>query len=85
MSNSFATPWIIAHQDPLPMGFSKQEYWSEFPFPTPGDLPDPGIKPVRPASQADSLPLSHHREDPVYKLPATKHATCNHQWKTQGI
>ena len=39
-------PWIIAHQDPLSMGFSKQEYWSGFPFPPPGDLPDPGIEPM---------------------------------------
>ena len=41
----FATPWTIAHQAPLPVGFSRQEYWSGFPFPPPWDLPDPGIKP----------------------------------------
>jgi len=41
------------------MGFSKQEYWSGLPVPSPGDLPDPGIKPVFPVWQADSLPLSH--------------------------
>ena len=41
----FATPWTIAHQAPLSMGFSKQEYWSGFPCPPPGDLPNPGIKP----------------------------------------
>ena len=41
----FATPWSAAHQAPLSMGFSRQEYWSGSPFPTPGDLPDPGIKP----------------------------------------
>ena len=41
------------------MGFSRQEYWSELPFPFPGDLPDPGIEPLSPALQADSLPLSH--------------------------
>ena len=45
MSNSFATPWTVAHQVPLPMGFPRQEYWSGLPFPSPGDLPDPGIKP----------------------------------------
>ena len=39
------TPWTVAHQAPLPMGFSRQEYLSGFPFPPPGDLPDPGIKP----------------------------------------
>ena len=42
----FATPWTIAHQAPLSMGFSKQEYWSGFPCPPPGDLPKPGIEPV---------------------------------------
>ena len=48
-------PWTIASQAPLSMGFSKQEYWSGLPFPSPGDLPDPGIKPRFPALQADSL------------------------------
>ena len=42
----FATPWTVAHQAPLSMEFSRQEYWSGLPFPTPGDLPDPGIKPT---------------------------------------
>ena len=45
----FATPWTIAYQAPLSMGFSRQEYWSGLPFPSPGDLPDPGIKPASPA------------------------------------
>ena len=40
------TPWTATHQDPLPMGFSRQEYWSGLPRPPPGDLPDPGIKPL---------------------------------------
>ena len=52
----FATPWTITYQTPLSMGFSKQEYWSGFPFLSPGDLPDPGIKPRSPALQADALP-----------------------------
>ena len=51
-----AIPWTVAHQDPVSMGFSKQEYWSESPFPFPTDLPDPGIDPESPALQADSLP-----------------------------
>ena len=51
-----ATPWAAAHQAPLSMGFSRQEYWHGLPFPSPGDLPDPGIKPRSPALQADSLP-----------------------------
>ena len=46
----------VAHQAPLSMGFSRQEYWSELPFPSPGDLPNPGIKPGSPALQADTLP-----------------------------
>ena len=41
----FATPWIVACQAPPPMGFSRQEYWSGLPFPSPGDHPNPGIKP----------------------------------------
>ena len=48
----FVTPWIIAHQVPLSLGFSWQEYWSGFPFPSPGDLPDPRIEPVSLASCA---------------------------------
>ena len=51
----FATPGTVAHQAPPSMGFSRQEYWSGLPFPSPGDLPDPGIKPRSPALQADAL------------------------------
>ena len=50
-----ATPWTVAYQAPPSMGFSRQEYWSGFPFPSPGDLPDPGIEPRSPAFQADAL------------------------------
>ena len=56
---TLVTPWTVAHQPPLSMGFPKQEYWSGLPFPSPRDLPDPGIKPESPALQADSLPPSH--------------------------
>ena len=55
----FATLWTVARQAPLFMGFSRQEYWSGLPCPPPGHLPNPGIKPVSPASPAlemDSLP-----------------------------
>ena len=45
----FAAPWTVAHQAPLSMGFPRQEYWSGMPFPSPGDLPNPGIKPTSPA------------------------------------
>ena len=48
--------WAVAHQAPLTIGFQRQEYWSGLPFPSPGDLPNPGIKPGSPASQADTLP-----------------------------
>ena len=51
----FAIPWTVAHQAPLSIGFSRQEYWSGLPFPSPGDLPNPGIKPRAPALQADAL------------------------------
>ena len=51
----FVTPWTVAHQTPLSVGFSRQEYWSGLPFPSPGDLLDPRIKPRSPALQADSL------------------------------
>ena len=50
----FGTPWTVACQAPLSMGFSRQEYWSGSPIPSPGDLPNPGIKPGSPALQADS-------------------------------
>ena len=48
----FATPWTVAHQAPLSMEFSRQEYWSGLPFPSPGDLPDPGTEPTSPVSPA---------------------------------
>ena len=51
----FATPWTIAYQTPPYMGFSRQECWSGLPFPSPGDLLDPGIEPRSPALQADAL------------------------------
>ena len=49
MSNSFETPWTVACQDPLSLGFPRQEYWSGLPFPSPGDLPRPRIKSPFPA------------------------------------
>ena len=52
----FATPWTVAHQTPPSVGFSRQEYWSGLPFPSPGDLPNPGIEPRSSALQEDSLP-----------------------------
>ena len=54
-----AIPRTVAHQAPLCMGFSRKESWSGLPFPTPGDLPQPGIEPMSPALAGDSLPLCH--------------------------
>ena len=51
-----ATPWAVAYQAPLSMEFSRQEYWSGLPFPSPGDLLNPGIEPGSPALKADALP-----------------------------
>ena len=63
----FATPWTVAYHAPPSMGFSRQEYWSGLPFPSPEDLPDPGIEPGSPTFQADALtseppgkPLIHY-------------------------
>ena len=56
MSDSCDPMNYITCQAPLSMGFSRHEYWSGLPFPSPGDLPDPGIEPGSPALQADSLP-----------------------------
>ena len=55
MSDSFVTPWIAALQAPLSMGLPRQEYWSGLPFPSTGDLPDPGIESRSPTLQADAL------------------------------
>ena len=52
----FATPWTVAHQASPSMEFSRQEYWSRLPFPSPEDLPDPGIEPRSPVLQAATLP-----------------------------
>ena len=51
----FTTPWTVAHQAPPSTGVSRQEHWSGLPFPSPGDLPDPGIKPRSPTFWADAL------------------------------
>ena len=53
----FATPWTVTLLSPLSVGFFRQQYWSGLPFPSPGNLPNPGIKPRYPALQADSLPF----------------------------
>ena len=75
----FATPWTVAYQVPPSMGFSRQECWSGLPFPSPGDLPDPGIKPGSPALQADALP-----SEPPWKPKRSKKHFVNYQCKMQG-
>ena len=65
----FATPWTAAHQAPLSMRFSRQEYWSGLPFPSPGDLPDPGIEPRSPALEADALTSEPTRDQIQPILP----------------
>ena len=66
----FAAPWTVAHQTPPSMEFSRQEYWSGLPFPSPGDLPDPGIEPGSPATQADAQMLYRlsHQGSPFLSL-----------------
>ena len=68
VSNSFVTLWTVAHQAPLSMRFHRQEHWSGLPFPSPGDLPNPGIEPMSPARQVDSLSLSHLGRPSVFLL-----------------
>ena len=72
----FATPWTVASQAPLSMGFSRHIYWSGLPFPPPRNLSNPGIKPKTPSLQAESLPLCLLRR-PVHgviKSPTTEQA-----------
>ena len=65
------TPWTVARQAPVSMGFSRQEYWSGWPCSAPGDLPTPGIKPTSaaPALQTHPLPLSHWEAQRQARLP----------------
>ena len=79
MSDSFATPWTIACQAPLSMGFSRQEYWRGLPFPSPGDLPDPGIEPESPVlaggfftAVPHGKPLQLYRSNQVVQNEAEK-------------
>ena len=69
----FATPWTVAYQASPSMGFSRQEYWSGLPFPSPGDLRDPGIEPRSPALKADTLtsepPGNTQRKDKFKSQP----------------
>ena len=61
--------WTVACQAPLSMEFSRQEYWGGLPFPSPGHLPNSGIKPRSPAQQADSIPTELRGKPPQYMTP----------------
>ena len=67
----FATPWTVAHQAPQSKGFSRQQYWSGWPFPSPGDLPDPGVEPRSPALRAGSLLTEPPGKPPQAETPVT--------------
>ena len=73
----FATPWTLAHQFPLSMGFSRQEYWSGLPFPSPGDLTNPGIEP---ASAASALVGRFFTTEPPGKPDFFKNSVKNIIW-----
>ena len=77
----FVTPGTVAHQAPLSMGFSGQEYWSGLPFPSPGDLPDPEIKSRSPALQADSLPFEPPGKPYSQYVYAFYFTSLFHFWK----
>ena len=75
----FVTPWAVAHQAPLSMGLSRQEYWSGLPFPSPGDLPNPEIEPGSPELEADSLPTElsgKKRTGLLYTMDPTRELIC---------
>ena len=80
----FVTPWTVAHQAPLSVGFSRQEYWSGLPFPSPGDLPNPGIEPRSPALQADALTSEPPGKPSHHYLHYLHHSLTSGQ-KTGGI
>ena len=71
----FVTPWTVAYQALPYMGFSRQEYWSGVPFPSPGDLPNPGIEPGSPALQADALPSEPPGKLQVFDTKWNIHST----------
>ena len=73
---TLATPWTVACQAPRSMGFSRQEYWSGLSFPSPGDLPDPGIEPGSSALQVDSLPTELWRKPEQIYSPSLFFNTC---------
>ena len=80
----FATPWTIAYQAPLSVGFSRQEYWSGLPFPSPGDFSHPGIKPGSPVLQAISLLSKPPGQPQVEPKSNGKYFTRDEREDTEG-
>ena len=79
MADSFATPWTVAHQDPLSSQFPRPAYWSGLPFPSPGDLPDPGMEPASPALAGEFFTT-----EPPGK-PSSKISKTISLWKLEHI
>ena len=79
-----ATPWAVAYKAPPSMGFSRQEYWNGLPFPSPGDLPNPGIEPGTPTLQADAL-LSETPGKPSLAFGAEKGLLKGHARRRVGL
>ena len=67
--STLCDPMTVAYKAPLSMEFSRQEYWSALPFPSPGDLPDPGTEPKSPALRADTLPSEPPGKSKTYRWP----------------
>ena len=78
---TLATLWTIACQAPLSVGFSRQEYWSGLPFPSPGNLPNPWIEPRSPTLQADSLPTELRGKPLIRKEPSFDTNSSHHRQK----
>ena len=82
---TLSTPWTVACQVPLSMGFPRQNYCNRLPFLSPGDLPDPGIEPVSPALQEDSLLMSYQGSPiPILGIMTLKHRLSNLSKMTQS-
>ena len=80
----FVTPWTVASQAPQSVEFSRQEYWSGLPFPSPGDLPDPGIEPGSPALQADAFPSEPPGQQSYKHTANTGHVYWREHSSTQA-
>ena len=82
---TLATPWTVACQAPLCMGFSRQEYWSGLPFPSPGDLPDPGTEPRSLSLQTCSLPSEPPRNSEQGEMGLGEAALEKSEFQVRGV